>query len=469
MKKLVILFIALFVMPFSFLAAQQIDLKAEYDQKTYDQYLAKDWSGLISSGKEAIEKNVDFYYLRLRMGIAYGAQFNYRMAIVNYKKALEFAPNDPLAQEYLYYAYYYAGMKHTAALYAASLPVSLRNKIDPQKLSAFGNIFMEGGAAFSTYDDGETSLSSATNQYFTETMLPQWQSYFNGSLLFNLSNSLSWSLAYTGLNIHSNHLYKINSDPTVEEEVLIKQKDLYTSLNIYSKDGLIVIPFFHNINTAMNYTAVDYDTTAYTLAEGIAIAFDETVISTQWNDPLVGIGFYKRNKMVDFAMSVSYSWLGYDEQQQLSALLNFLPKGNYSLYFTPSVRLLRNSEKINVVSKMLIGWSPSLKLWTETSFTYGDLRGTHEIFGYTVYNIPDATRYKADAAVYLALANGVSLSLRYQFTRKESAIFSNSIVTQTTGGGYGMGGASTEIVWKQTAELHLFTQQFFILGFNWAI
>jgi|GEM_PF-778675 len=470
MNNLRLILFAFLLIPVSFLMAQNPDPKITYNEKTYQQYLEKDWKGLIETGNEAIEKGVDFYYLRLRMGIAYAETANFRMAIDNYKKALTFVPGDPLTKEYLYYAYQYSGMKNTAALYAASLPKDLRKKIKPENLSALANIYMETGVAFSNYDEGKITLPSATNQYFSETMLPQWQSYFYANLLFNLSKSVSWNMAYTGLSIHSNHLYKINNNDPVEEEVPIKQNNFYTAVNIHNKEGLVIIPFFHNVNTAMDFTTVDYDTTAYALTEGVEISFDETATSWKWNDPLVGIGFYKRNKLVDYGASLSYSWLGADQQQQFSALLNYLPKGNYSLYFTPSIRFLRNPEGVNSIYKIRVGWSPSLNVLTEASFVYGDLRASHENFGAIVYTLPDMTRYKADAVINFSFSSGVSLSLRYQLTRKESFVYTNSIVTQTTSGvGFGPGTSTTETAWEQKSEQHPFTQHFIILGFNWAL
>ena len=41
------------------------------DSATYAQYLAGDWSTLVHEGKQAISQGVDYYYLRMRVGIAF--------------------------------------------------------------------------------------------------------------------------------------------------------------------------------------------------------------------------------------------------------------------------------------------------------------------------------------------------------------------------------------------------------------
>lgn len=452
--------------------AQNRTSKTYYRELTYNQYLQENWMALINTGNEAINRGVDFYYLRIRMGIAYGMQANYRMAIANYKKALDFVPNDPIAQEYLYYAYLYGGMKKTAYLYSRSLSTDLRKKISAPKPSVISNIYMETGLAFTSNLDKTIDLSDLTDQYFAETFEPQWQSYFNGSILFNISKSIDINLAYTGLSIHSNHTYKIMEDDAVQEDVKITQRDFYTSTQIYNRSGLIFIPFFHYVNTSMKSTFIDYDSTAYDLEEGVDIDFTETLTSLTLNDPLVGLGIYHRNKEFDFAASLSYSRMGANTQQQFSALMSFLPRGNYSIYFTPSVRVLNTSEEFRLIYKMAVGWSPSKTIWTETSFTYGDLRSTHENFGSVVYNLPDKTKYKTDVVIHFAFKNDISLSLRHQFTQKESRLIVNNLVSTTTGGGgagIGPGVGFTETEWQETTSYFDFVQHFLILGFNWAI
>ncbi|MBN2236112.1 MAG: hypothetical protein JW729_01045 [Bacteroidales bacterium] len=468
MKKSKILALLFLLIPFSLVFAQ-VDLKAEYGQKTYDQYLAEDWTGLIETGKEALAKNTDFYYLRIRMGIAYAAQANFRMAIVNYKKALEFVPEDPIAQEYLYYAYLYSGMKNTASVYAAGLPSTLRKKIKPEKLSAFGNIYMETGFAFANYSNSSFSFPSATEIYFSELFKRKSQTYFNTNLLFNVAKSVSFSFGYTGLGVQSEHQYQLK-DQTVEvEDLKVSQKDISLSVNIHTDNGITLIPFFHNVNTSFSLTQVDYDTTAYELEPGIEIDFSSSYNTLKWNDQLVGFGFVKKNGLIDIAASLSYSWLNQTQQKQLSASLTYLPKGNYSLYFTPEIRLFNEDANTRTLLKLTSGFTVSPQVWAEAAFTYGNLKSTNENFGAIVYNLPDKTKFKADAVINYGFSNGVSLSLRYQLTNKESALNSYRLITTTSGVGFGAGESTTETNWTETETSYPFNQHFIILGFNWAI
>ena len=58
------------------------------DSATYAQYLAGDWKTLVREGKAALDQDVDYYYLRMRMGIAYYELENYRAAIDQLNQSL---------------------------------------------------------------------------------------------------------------------------------------------------------------------------------------------------------------------------------------------------------------------------------------------------------------------------------------------------------------------------------------------
>ena len=84
------------------------------DSLTYRLYLDKNWSELIRTGRDAIETGHDYYYMRMRLGIAYYEMHNYGMSTIHFKKALVFNTSDPVALEYLFYSYYLSGRNYEA-------------------------------------------------------------------------------------------------------------------------------------------------------------------------------------------------------------------------------------------------------------------------------------------------------------------------------------------------------------------
>ncbi len=114
-----------------FLAAQQENYNATVDAKTYDYFIKSDWKNLRETGYSAINSGIDFYYLRLRMGISYYNAENYMSAIPHFEKALYFRNKDTLTLEYLYYSYLFSGLQSDANLTAEKFPVRLKEKVCP--------------------------------------------------------------------------------------------------------------------------------------------------------------------------------------------------------------------------------------------------------------------------------------------------------------------------------------------------
>ena len=54
--------------------------------KTYDYYFQGNWDSLIDIGEKALKSDIDYFYLRIRLGIAYYAKTNYRKAIIHLEK-----------------------------------------------------------------------------------------------------------------------------------------------------------------------------------------------------------------------------------------------------------------------------------------------------------------------------------------------------------------------------------------------
>ena len=99
-----------------------------YDSLTYKLYMEKDYKQLIKKGKEALHSGFDYYYLRMRIGIAYYNQKKYRLAAPHFKKALSFSDND-IVKEYLYYSYIWGGEPLMAERLINDMSNALKDKL----------------------------------------------------------------------------------------------------------------------------------------------------------------------------------------------------------------------------------------------------------------------------------------------------------------------------------------------------
>ena len=191
LKFTIILFLALN----SSLSFAQDSLTSEtIDQKSLRLYNDKNWEELIKFGKQAINEGTDYFYLRMRIGIAYYEKKNYNIAEVHFKKALQFNSTDELALEYLYYSYYFVGKYEEARIISKNFSEELAQKTGVIKQSSVEFILVEGGTKqtdSSTYYDKSKKTNS---NYFNPAV------YFQLGAKHYIKNKLSFFHAFTYFN-----------------------------------------------------------------------------------------------------------------------------------------------------------------------------------------------------------------------------------------------------------------------------
>ena len=107
--------------------AQQKDF-VYYDSLTYKLYVDKDFKQLLKVGDEALNSGLDYYYLRMRIGIAAYNLKRYRLASVHFEKASSFSDND-IIQEYLYYSSLWGGEQQRAKGVADRMSEALKQRL----------------------------------------------------------------------------------------------------------------------------------------------------------------------------------------------------------------------------------------------------------------------------------------------------------------------------------------------------
>ena len=127
MRKLILLLFAWFIL-LTIAHGQVVMNFSSLDKQTYELYLDKNWKGLVSLGKNGLENGFDYFYLRMRIGIAYYELANYHQAISHFRKALVFNSKDQFANEYLYYSYLFSGSNADAINLSEKFTPKLKRK-----------------------------------------------------------------------------------------------------------------------------------------------------------------------------------------------------------------------------------------------------------------------------------------------------------------------------------------------------
>jgi tetratricopeptide (TPR) repeat protein len=206
------------------------------EQKSYQLYLDKNWSELIKFGNKAVHEGYDYFYLQLRIGIAYYEKKNYNLAEGHFRKALSFNSDDELTQEYLYYCYLYVGRYEEARLLSKKFSEALSEKVGTNQLSKIGFVMIEGGTKITdsvnyynkanpskpNYFSPPTYLQFGLNHYIKNRIslfhaltyfnqqtfvnkVKQYQYYLKATIPLRNNFSISPSFQYIGLNISSEY------------------------------------------------------------------------------------------------------------------------------------------------------------------------------------------------------------------------------------------------------------------------
>ena len=197
MRYLVLIFLILS----AFSHAQKTVSFAGIDSASYVQFINNDYLALKKTTKKALREKVDFYYLRMRIGIlAYNKQ-NYDLAIKHLEVAYGMNPADTTAQEYLYYSYLFSNRVENANKLASTFSLDLQLKIGytVKKIDSFSI----GLADFTNKNFRNQNRDYIDNKY------KHGHSTINGStigLSFSIENTYkSRTKLYNKLSIFNTH------------------------------------------------------------------------------------------------------------------------------------------------------------------------------------------------------------------------------------------------------------------------
>jgi tetratricopeptide (TPR) repeat protein len=170
------------------------------DSITYQDYLDKNWDHLIDYGNQALRQEIDFFYLRVRMGIACYEKKRYVVAVEHFTRARTFNSSDPFNNEYLYLALLYANRPDEAIQVAASIPPDRREALKV-KTSVVDQVHVEAGPTFNPgYNKQQNQNLMGSDGIYGESDRYGNSFYANAAITFNLSRRVNLTAAYSYLS-----------------------------------------------------------------------------------------------------------------------------------------------------------------------------------------------------------------------------------------------------------------------------
>lgn len=387
----------------------------DLDAKSYQLYEDEDWNGLRSFGEEGLKAGYDYYYFRMRLGVAEYKLNNFEKSATHFRKALVFNEGDPIALEYLYYSLLFSARPQEAKLIISRIPEATKRKMDIPSLQGINSIFFEGGSVGLMGLDN--FLSNQPGGSMVEHYLLKNYSYAAGGLDLSLGSRLSMTIGVNRMKFNA-----------LQEVAIFSQfgKQVYDSVFQNTQSGLYIggewtlNPDWF-LGFAGHFIMGDYSNMNYRPAP---MGMDQfTYESFTYSDYVIEGSISHRFENVMLGVNTSFRNLGDKESIQSGLELIWYPRGNLNLYVQTGLdRLipLENSQEGNWVFQGLAGKKVFSKLWLEVHAASGRMAGWTEKSAYVVYNNQDPILLRGGLNLILPeLIKGISLNFRCQLQQRQ--------------------------------------------------
>lgn len=416
MKKTILLLVL--IVSISTVFAQEKINFHDINTKTYDQYLKKQWSELIETAKLSLKNDIDFYYLRVRLGIAYYELKKYNLAIEHFEKAFKENRKDEIVLEYLYYTYIFSGNYADAR---TIIPFMSDEMIKRLKIVSPPFIY---SLYFDTkHDINENYIIEPEPFQTVEQITVLNQSYYNFSLEHIFGRRVRIFHGYTRLQLSNEIQTAPESSLPARYREDVKQNQYFFSLGVHIAKQTDITGTIHFLNT--NYAAIDPMAT-WGRRSNYFYYIDEGSMAAS-------IMISKKHPYFFSSLGSSFSTLNNNIQFQPEINFNIIPFGKNRLYLKSKFiyhieykNFLYSYEPVFIEG---IGVNISKNFYFETSATIGRLKNFTEYNAIVANNDSDPItgRYEALLAVSTNKKN-FNFFLKYSYNTKENEYKINSVI-----------------------------------------
>ncbi|MDY0199552.1 MAG: hypothetical protein RBR40_01050 [Tenuifilaceae bacterium] len=415
MKKLIILLPFLIFLEFHAIGQTPVSMPRT-DAETYALWQKGDWKNLIIVGKQALNSSIDFYYLRVRMGIAYYETKNYHAAIHHFEKAHQISQQESYLKEYLYYSYLFAGRDMEAQIIYSTFDTLLKKNIGDKKKNLIDGVSLQYG--FSIMAD-DSAIENFPANYTAPNDGLQGITKSLNTLSIGLRHDINpkFSLNHTYTNIQKESFEYLVENGTIETNDNYK-----TSINQYYLSGNSRVAKSLNLRYGIHIVNIRYPIEVTYFRQGIIYTNTEIVQKTD----LVGfISLYKDLKYLTLGTSASFANLNSAIQTQGNLSLALYPLGNLNLYAVSTASFQRelysnSTHNDRLIFNQLIGFKTLDYLWLEGHITLGNITNFVANNGASVFNGIGTIKQMGGARAIVVINPKLNLKISYTYTQIES-------------------------------------------------
>lgn len=382
------------------------------DALTYRYYLEQKWDSLTNAGKNFIRDGIDFYYLRMRLGIAYYEKNNYSLAIPHFRKALQFDPNNQVALEYLYYSYLFLNRDMDAHLTGKGLTPETQERlgIQPRFITSLSTDYTYRTFRPEPYSFPVPDLTEGKQQ------IPEQMHNLNLTLTQFAGKRIRLIHSFTNFKQQSTY-YEKTSARDYLFEAWSNQYQYYLNLSFLVVPGFAVSTWGHYIYLHDPYV---YDK-----------SFSRTqILYAYQNNYLAGVSARLTGRLITMNYSSSNSWFGSIHTQQHRAGIEIYPLGNMNLYATYHLNFLKqNPESIfHNIQQITAGLKIAPGCWSEIGLSVGKMYYFSDAMGYIVYNQENPYTLLAHASLFFLPSSRWSIFVKGSFLKGESNFTSSQLI-----------------------------------------
>ncbi|OYU96068.1 MAG: hypothetical protein CFE21_06560 [Bacteroidetes bacterium B1(2017)] len=357
--------------------------------KSLEYYNDFEYKKLTKLGEEALDQKIDFYDLRVRMGIAYYKMNKFEPATIHFMKAVEMNPSEPDILSYAYNCLLITAQFNRANAFLIQYPTTSAS-IKP-KSTGLGSVEIETGLI-------NTNLASS---YSGEILRESGSNYASGNFFSKMaytrvyaeglaSPDLRWHLG--GNIFQSTHLSKLeffDKNTEVEKSSLNYQFNFgFTKLLAHGWQTGIGIAYYRQ-NFPFPYVSS-------TIQPPPPNSVFKDSIETS-NAVSISALISKRMKYIEPILVLNYGDFDLKNRFQAELGITTFPLGHQQLYTYTSGSFIRSDGSNSYAFNQKIGYSFKNSISLEGSFLKGSLDNYMCNMGFLTLNTFDPLKWSAGA------------------------------------------------------------------------
>lgn len=389
------------------------------DSITYALFLKQDWKDLLIQGKKSHKEGIDFYYLDVRMGIAYFKQDKMFLAVKMLEKAYSVNPYDTVVQDYLYWAYRYSGLFLESDVFYTKMAKELQDQIN-LKLHFVSAVAL--GAVGNSNPDYDEMLSEkdAINGTDSRIFPENFQDYSLG-----LNHRFSHS---------TNFFHRVSLLPrsTVLQENIAGRpvNTAYKGNEIrYYADATFALGKRVYVDIYLNLIFGNFDELDSTIGNSQNGMFANTGNTINYNNMVFGASLSRVCYYLKQNLNLSYANLNESNQFQAGYSLSVFPLGNTLLVPFGSVQFQHETSDVFDDNRMV--YTGGLELNTKNiSLTgyinTGDMKNFASNNASIIYN-QNATAINEYGLIFRLHLKKAAFKIGYSYMNMEDFYFSEDL------------------------------------------